>query len=112
MRQRKMQIAGKIKVLKAKKESLILWPLCSLMLFAFFSAVIMPAQAMVGWQELPNTKLQDACPPDNFGGQNYAFNFNCRMVISAWGGAIADTSRNRLILWGGGHSDYAGNELY
>ena len=25
---------------------------------------------------------------------------------------MADTRRNRLIIWGGGHSDYQGNEIY
>src|SRR5262245_48838500 len=33
-------------------------------------------------------------------------------VISAWSGAAFDRKRNRLVLWGGGHSDYHGNELY
>ncbi len=36
----------------------------------------------------------------------------CSAVITAWNGAIADTRRNRLIIWGGGHSDYYGNEVY
>jgi hypothetical protein len=35
-----------------------------------------------------------------------------RSVIIAWGGAALDTKRNRLVLWGGGHADYYGNELY
>jgi hypothetical protein len=33
-------------------------------------------------------------------------------VIGAWGGAALDTKRSQLILWGGGHADYYGNELY
>jgi hypothetical protein len=35
-------------------------------------------------------------------------------VISAWGGAAARTKpgREQLILWGGGHGDYYGNEVY
>jgi hypothetical protein len=33
-------------------------------------------------------------------------------VIGAWSGGAFDTKRNRLVLWGGGYSDYHGNELY
>ena len=32
-------------------------------------------------------------------------------VISAWGGGD-DHQRGRLMVWGGGHADYAGNEIY
>ena len=67
-----------------------------------------PAQAQ-GWTELPNTKLMDVCPPDQHG---YQFSFYCQFLLTAWRGGIADTTRNRLILWGGGHNDYYGNELY
>src|SRR5207344_146524 len=65
----------------------------------------------VGWTALPNTQMQSVCPPDYFGGQNYGFSVQCwRMLI--WSGAIADTLRNRMILWGGGHDNYYGNEIY
>ncbi len=33
-------------------------------------------------------------------------------IVGAWSGAAFDGKRNRLILWGGGYSDYFGNELY
>lgn len=32
--------------------------------------------------------------------------------MSAWSGGDYDTKRDRLIVWGGGHMDYGGNELY
>jgi fibronectin type 3 domain-containing protein len=57
----------------------------------------------VGWTQLSNTKLSSVCPP----GLS-----NCQAVVSAWSGAMADTARNRLIIWGGGHGDYNGNEVY
>jgi hypothetical protein len=63
----------------------------------------------VGWTSLTNTKLQGVCPPDSGG---YPFSFDCQYVLSAWSGGIADTKRNRLIIWGGGHNDYYGNEIY
>jgi uncharacterized protein YceK len=62
-----------------------------------------------GWSALPNTLLQSVCPPNT---SQYAFSSNCSEVIQAWSGGIADTARNRLIVWGGGHNDYYGNELY
>ncbi|MEE8106623.1 MAG: hypothetical protein V3T86_13895, partial [Planctomycetota bacterium] len=57
------------------------------------------------WYEIPDTRL-DAhkpvpLPRGNFNG-----------IIKAWSGGALDTKRNRLIIWGGGHQDYAGNELY
>ena len=68
--------------------------------------------ATLGWHELPGTTLQTVCPPNNFGGTDYEFSGNCRMVTMAWNSAVMDTRRNRLIVWGGGHGDYLGNEVY
>jgi len=58
--------------------------------------------ATEGWIELPNTLMNDVCPPDAA----------CGAAISSWSGGIGDTARDRLIVWGGGHQDYYGNELY
>jgi hypothetical protein len=33
-------------------------------------------------------------------------------VISCWCGGAFDTKRNQLVVWGGGHGQYSGNELY
>ena len=63
----------------------------------------------IGWTELPNTKLNAVCPHDS---PDYPFSKNCFQVVGAWSGGIADIARNRLIIWGGGHNDYFGNELY
>jgi hypothetical protein len=64
------------------------------------------------WQTLSNTMLHSVCPADNFDGISYDFYDMCPNVVDAWSGGIADTKRNRLIIWGGGHSDYWGNEIY
>jgi hypothetical protein len=53
--------------------------------------------------------LSKVCPPPKYG---YEFPANCKNVIAAWSGGIADVAHNRMILWGGGHTDYYGNELY
>ncbi len=62
-----------------------------------------------GWSELANTKLQTVCPPNS---PEYEFKSFCKNVILAWNGGTVDTRRSRLIIWGGGHRDYAGNEIY
>jgi hypothetical protein len=62
-----------------------------------------------GWHQIPNTKLREVCPPNN---TQYQFASNCTNVVAAWSGGIADQGRNRLVVWGGGHNDYYGNELY
>ena len=68
------------------------------------------AQAMdPGWQEISSTRMRDVCPPNR---EDYSFFNRCNFVISAWGGGAFDSLRNRLILFGGGHNDYYGNEVY
>jgi len=64
----------------------------------------------LGWSQVPNTKLASVCASDP--SPSYSTSSNCRALITAWGGAAADTKRNRLVLFGGGHADYDGNELY
>jgi hypothetical protein len=73
-------------------------------------------QGSIGWHELAGTALSKAtekgrpiCPPEEESLHGVT---GCSAVIRAWGSAVADTKRNRLILWGGGHNDYYGNELY
>jgi len=38
------------------------------------------------------------------------YNFGCNQIVP-WSGGAADDVHHRLIVWGGGHSDYAGNEV-
>ncbi len=59
------------------------------------------------WHEIPNSKLQDVAHewPDRSPG-------SVRGIIAAWGGGTLDTREHRLVVWGGGHGDYGGNEVY
>lgn len=61
------------------------------------------------WYEIPDSTMRQACPPDEPG---YEYSFHCAGVVSAWSGAALDTTRGRLLVFGGGHADYKGNELY
>jgi len=62
-----------------------------------------------GWYAVPDSVPESVCPAAT---KEYDFRGNCRNVIAAWNGGIADTKMDRLIIWGGGHADYAGNEIY
>ncbi|MBW8886209.1 MAG: hypothetical protein JF616_00515 [Fibrobacteres bacterium] len=59
------------------------------------------------WVELPCTnKIRNVLPtpiPDGNGPEK---------IIDAWNSGVYDTKRDRLLIWGGGHHDYQGNEIY
>jgi len=57
------------------------------------------------WLQLPNTKIRSVLPSPVPQG-------NPSDLVVAWGGGTVDTVRNRLLVWGGGHSNYWGNEVY
>jgi chitodextrinase len=58
----------------------------------------------LGWYQIPNTKLSTVCPPNTYPA--------CLNVVRAWSSGVFDSQRNRMIIWGGGHGDYSGNEIY
>lgn len=64
----------------------------------------------LGWSALPNTKIRSVCAAEN--GFNVGGNTGCAAITLAWNSAVYDTKRNRLIVFGGGHNDYYGNEVY
>jgi hypothetical protein len=73
-----------------------------------------------GWTQLTGTAMNSvapvACggtnPPAYCTGITYDYHFNAHNVIDANSTAILDAKRNRLIIWGGGHAAYPGNEVY
>lgn len=62
----------------------------------------------LGWHAILNTKLEIVCAQE----ASIQATEGCAAVLADWNGGIADTKRNRLIFWGGGHAAYAGNEVY
>jgi hypothetical protein len=70
---------------------------------------VAPIALAQGWTQLSSTMLHPVCPANT---AVYNFFDQCPSVVSAWSGGIADVGRNRLIVWGGGHHDYSGNEVY
>jgi hypothetical protein len=69
-----------------------------------FCALSLPPLLAQGWQDLPNTKMSAVC--------TYPGSYNCAAVVASWSGGIADTTRNRLIVHGGGHGDSSDNAVY
>jgi hypothetical protein len=61
------------------------------------------------WFEAPNSAMSavDPCPSNTC-----VYSGSQKNVIGAWNSAAYDTRRNRLVVWGGGHGDYGGNEVY
>jgi hypothetical protein len=67
--------------------------------------------AALGWFQIPNSAYQSICPSTSqFPGINGSE--GCAGVVNDWNGGFADTTRNRLVWWGGGHAGYYGNEIY
>lgn len=60
------------------------------------------------WYEVANSRLYDVSPQPPPGGCTS----RTSAIMVAWGGGAYDTKRDRLIIFGGGHADYAGNEVY
>jgi hypothetical protein len=58
------------------------------------------------WYEVPNSRV-DALKPNPLPPANSGFK-----GLLAWSSAAFDTQRDRLLIWGGGHADYSGNEVY
>ena len=54
-----------------------------------------------GWCQVVNTKMTDVCQP----------NTQCATMLADRGGATYDTTRDRLVLWGG-NLNHPGNEIY
>ena len=71
------------------------------------AAAVASAQTIpptLGWTHLANTQLRSVCPA--------GFTNSCQNVTEAWSSGAFDTTRNRLLIFGGGHLDHFGNEIY
>ena len=74
------------------------------------------------WYQVPNSHLRDAeKPPSAYadwdGSRSLTYERigaveGVSAVINDWSGGAFDSQRDRLIVWGGGHCGYAGNEIY
>src|SRR4029079_157760 len=63
------------------------------------------------WMTVPDSRMRAVTPTNGQFAGTWGVG-GPGMVLAAWGGGAVDTQRSRLILGGGGHADYYGNELY
>lgn len=83
-------------------------------LISFLIALLFAASVCAApvWEEVASSSLQssgvlyDWSPSSVPGVTGYA------AIMSAWSGAAFDPTRNRMMIHGGGHADYAGQEIY
>ncbi|MBI3900024.1 MAG: hypothetical protein HY308_17285 [Gammaproteobacteria bacterium] len=61
------------------------------------------------WYEAPATHMMDVCAPASFGVHATV---GCPAIVDAWGGGAFDPVHRKMLIWGGGHADYYGNEVY
>ncbi len=74
----------------------------AILLLAYQSSVLAALAGDVAvnqWLEFPNSKMEVAFP-------------GAGAIMLAWGGGVYDSGRDQLVVWGGGHNDYSGNEVY
>jgi len=85
-----------------------------LFLLIAFVCLATVAQAQIpstlGWYQMPNTMIDTVCAGTH-GYPQVLGQEGCK-AIESWSGGTFDSTRNRLIVWGGGHDAYYGNELY
>jgi MYXO-CTERM domain-containing protein len=62
------------------------------------------------WLAVPNSKLEAVASPLSSSSELQGNGFYT--IVAAWNGAVLDDKRMRLVIWGGGHNDYYGNEMY
>ena len=63
------------------------------------------------WMQIPHSPLMSVAPKPNQFPKTWSV-CGPSSVVMAWCGAAFDSKRDRLVIWGGGHADYHGNELY
>ncbi|MDI1474999.1 hypothetical protein [Polyangium sp. y55x31] len=67
----------------------------------------MPADT---WLEVPGTRFDEFCAAHEPAGAHGIV--GCTAIIGAWSGGAWDPIHRQMLLWGGGHGDYYGNEVY
>lgn len=82
----------------------------NVLIMSFFSATVYggPIETLNPgeWYQVPNSHIRSVLPnplPPGNGPES---------IVGAWNGGAYDTKRDRYIVWGGGHNDYGGNEIY
>lgn len=64
-----------------------------------------------GWVQLNTNLYSDAWATGSI-AVDYPSYSNPAAIVKAWSSTAWDSTRGDLLLWGGGHANYAGNEMY
>jgi hypothetical protein len=64
------------------------------------------------WCEVPSSHMRDAAYQWPAGVTFTLNGVGVEGVMDLWSGGAYDTARDRLMVWGGGHNGYGGNEMY
>ena len=64
------------------------------------------------WIKLNATTYNSAWPPVDYRAPYMSGTSHPSTIIKAWSGFAWDSNRSRLLLWGGGHANSSGNELF
>jgi hypothetical protein len=98
-------------IIKSSLRIISLFLFAASLLFFPKSAQTQSIPTTLGWYQIPNTTLRTVCAVNN-GFPQVAGIEGCDGITNDWNGGAFDTKRNRLVIWGGGHNGYYGNELY
>jgi hypothetical protein len=71
------------------------------------SLLAMPADS---WMDLPATDFSTYCKANE--DPTVETVQGCNAVITSWSGGAFDGAQHEMLLFGGGHNDYWGNEVY
>lgn len=65
-----------------------------------------------GWVQLNTNKFSDAWATAGAGAVDFPSYQTPSAIVYAWSSTAWDSTGGDLLLWGGGHANYAGNEMY
>lgn len=65
-----------------------------------------------GWVQVNTSAFSSAWASQAEGGLPPGSYSNPATVVTAWSSMAWDSQRGQLLLWGGGHANYMGNEMY
>ncbi len=73
---------------------------------------LLAATPQGGWVQVNSNKFSDAWASVAQGGLPDGSYSNPGAIVQAWSSVAWDSNRGQLLLWGGGHANYMGNEVY
>ncbi len=96
------------------KERHIVLSMIALLSLVIFAFQVNANKALIDlppghWYRFPSSTMYQKTPLNDI---NVKWRSRSINIMNDWGGGAYDTDRNRLIVWGGGHSGYPGNEAY